>query len=189
MNDKAALREKFTALRAAAALTGDEAARRLALAFLGEGPEVRPGMVVAGFWPIRTEIDVRPLLDALPSRGAVLALATTTAKARRLVFRQYMGGFPSARDVWDIPVPPEGAPELEPDIVLVPGLAFDAGGHRLGYGAGNYDRTLTALRASGQVIAVGVAYAEQVIERLPIEDHDAPLDWIITPEGVVRRPA
>lgn len=189
MSEKKSLRDKFSDIRAAASDDGDEAARRLARAFMAEGPEATSGTIVAGYWPIRTELDVRPLMDALPSRGVVLALPSATDKAGSLMFRQYQGGFPAARDAWDIPTPPDGATELTPDIVLVPGLAFDASGHRLGYGAGNYDRTLERLRGERQVIAVGVGFAEQVIEHLPVEAHDAPLDWIITPEGVVRRPA
>ncbi len=189
LSEKKTLREQFAERRATAALAGDEAARRLALVFLGDGPEVRPNMVVAGYWPFRSEIDVRPLLDELRARGAVLALPVTSEVGGALVFREYQGGIPSARDAWDIPTPPETAPEIPPDIVIVPGLAFDGQGHRLGYGAGNYDRTLAGLRGVREIVAVGVGYEEQVAERLPVESHDAQLDWIITPRGVRRRPA
>lgn len=188
VTDKAALRQSFAAAREDAAQSGDEAARRLALIFLGEGPEVRPGQVVAGYWPIRTEIDVRPLMDQLLARGITLALPSAKHRDGTLLFGSYEGGIPPARDVWGIPAPDMGADELVPDVVLVPGLGFDVAGHRLGYGAGNYDRALAGLRESGTVTAVGVGFDAQVVEKLPREDHDMVLDWVVTPGGVAKRP-
>ncbi|HHN66425.1 MAG TPA: 5-formyltetrahydrofolate cyclo-ligase, partial [Thermopetrobacter sp.] len=79
-----------------------------------------------------------------------------------------------------VPVPSEDAPSLRPAVVLVPLLAFSRAGHRLGYGGGYYDRTLADLRAGGGVLAVGLAYAEQELEELPVTAEDAPLDTIIT---------
>ena len=82
-----------------------------------------------------------------------------------------------------IPRPTRDAPEVSPSVLLVPLAAFDARGFRVGYGGGFYDRTLAKLRASGPVTAVGVAFAEQKVERVPNEPHDEPLDWLLTPEG------
>ena len=85
--------------------------------------------------------------------------------------------------MWDIPVPAETAPEVLPDVLLVPMLAFDAQGYRLGYGGGFYDRTLEKLRALKPVVAIGVAYAAQEVTEVPHGDHDQPLDLIMTEKG------
>jgi 5-formyltetrahydrofolate cyclo-ligase len=82
--------------------------------------------------------------------------------------------------LWDIPVPPETAPEVIPDVLLVPMLAFDRRGYRLGYGGGFYDRTLEKLRALKKVTAVGVAYHAQMADDVPVGPHDAPLDYVMT---------
>jgi 5-formyltetrahydrofolate cyclo-ligase len=82
--------------------------------------------------------------------------------------------------VWNIPVPPETSPELLPDVLLVPMLAFDRNGYRLGYGGGFYDRTLVKLRAIKPVVAIGVAYSAQEVPEVPRAPFDQPLDWIMT---------
>jgi 5-formyltetrahydrofolate cyclo-ligase len=88
--------------------------------------------------------------------------------------------------VWDIPQPKADKPELEPEILLVPLLAFDAQGRRLGYGGGFYDRTLAGLRARKAIVAVGLAYDEQKVDAVPHLDYDQRLDWVLTPSGPMR---
>jgi 5-formyltetrahydrofolate cyclo-ligase len=88
--------------------------------------------------------------------------------------------------VWGISEPTADKPEVEPDILLVPLLAFDNAGRRLGYGGGFYDRTLHALRAKKQVTAVGLAYDEQRVDAVPHLDYDQRLDWVLTPSGPLR---
>ena len=97
-----------------------------------------------------------------------------------LIFRAWNPGEPTVPGIWNIPVPPESAPELLPDVLLVPMLAFDIAGYRLGYGGGFYDRTLVKLRALKPVTAVGVAYADQQVDAVPRAGYDQPLDYVMT---------
>ncbi|HUF44987.1 MAG TPA: 5-formyltetrahydrofolate cyclo-ligase, partial [Aestuariivirgaceae bacterium] len=115
-------------------------------------------------------------------------LPVVVARGQPLVFRAWAPGNPTVAGIWSIPVPLESAPELEPDVLIVPMLAFDGEGYRLGYGGGFYDRTLARLRAIKPVVAVGAAFAGQEVAQVPRGPHDEPLDWIVTEHGP-KRPA
>ncbi|ABD08976.1 5-formyltetrahydrofolate cyclo-ligase [Rhodopseudomonas palustris HaA2] len=141
---------------------------------------VPEGAIVAGYVPIRGEIDPLPLMRALAEGGARLALPVVTGPGRPLKFRAWSEGEALQRSRLGILEPLPGAPELVPDIVLAPLAAFDAQGHRIGYGAGHYDCTLAALRGSKPVIAAGLAFAVQQIEAVPAAAHDVALDYVIT---------
>jgi 5-formyltetrahydrofolate cyclo-ligase len=167
------------------ALAGATAGAKLAaggLDFLGLGP----GLAVSGFCSFGNEIDVVPLMVRLAGKGWRIALPVVIGRGRPLVFRAWAPGEPTVAGVWSIPVPLESAPEIEPDVLIVPMLAFDAAGYRLGYGGGFYDRTLSRLRAIKPVVAVGVAFAGQEVAHVPHGDHDEPLDWILTENGASR---
>ncbi len=140
---------------------------------------------VSGFYPYQDEINVLPLLARLVSEGWQTALPVVMEKGAPLTFRAWAPGEPTGRGIWDIHIPLATAPEVEPDVLLVPMLAFDRRGFRLGYGGGFYDRTLAELRKRKPVIAIGVAYAEQEIEEVPVAGYDEPLDWILTERGVI----
>ena len=141
---------------------------------------------VSFYWPIRTEIDPRPLLEEL-SVVRDVCLPVTTGYAP-LIFRPWVPGAEMIADSFGVEVP---ATEVEviPQVLVVPMLAFDERGHRLGYGAGHYDRTLAKLRPLGPVVAVGFAYEAQLADALPIEPTDQPLDAIVTEAKVRRFPA
>ena len=141
------------------------------------------GVVVGGYVPVRGEIDVMPLLRALHAAGYALALPVVAAREAPLVFRRWQPGMALEKGAFGIPVPPATAPEVWPEVVLVPLVAFDAQGHRLGYGGGYYDRTLAHLRAQGDVLAVGCAHAGQEVPRIPCLPTDQPLDVILTERG------
>ncbi len=102
------------------------------------------------------------------------------------MFRAWAPGDAMGRAVWGIAEPKADKPELEPDVLLVPLLAFDRRGWRLGYGGGFYDRTLAALRARKAIAAVGVGFDEQLIDAVPHLDYDERLDWVLTPSGPLR---
>jgi 5-formyltetrahydrofolate cyclo-ligase len=176
---KTALRAAALARRAAlpdavrAAAAAAIAARALPFA-------LAPGAVVAGYAPIRGEIDPLPLMKELAGRGARLALPVVTRQGEPLIFRAWRDGEALTRSALGIREPPAGAAELIPDIVLVPLAAFDARGHRIGYGAGHYDRTLDCLRAQRPLIAAGLAFAVQQIETVPAAAHDVVLDYVLT---------
>jgi 5-formyltetrahydrofolate cyclo-ligase len=142
-------------------------------------PDGRPA-TIAGFWPKGDEIDVCPLLTALHDDGYAVALPATPAEAGPLAFRVWTPASQLATGAFGVSEPAPDAAPAEPDALLIPLLAVDLDGYRLGYGGGYYDRTLDALRARGRVIAIGVAYETQRIERLPRGAHDHRLDWLLT---------
>ncbi len=143
------------------------------------------GAVVAGFWPLPGEIDPRPLLLALAGRGHALALPVTSGRGTALSFRLFRFGDPLIAGPFGTREPAAQAPTLEPDWLLVPLLAFDRAGNRLGHGAGYYDATLAALRARRRVFALGIAFAAQEVERVPTDDRDERLDAVATEAGVI----
>ena len=135
---------------------------------------------VSVFYPIRDEPDTLALLVALSARGLTTALPVTRARGEPLVFRRWRPGEPTVAGQMRIPEPPADAPAIDPDLIFTPLAVFDRRGHRIGYGAGHYDRTLAGLRARKRVAAVGVAYSVSEVEEIPAEPHDEPLDFILT---------
>ena len=136
--------------------------------------------IVSAFHSFGTEISTFELFDKLVAEGWITALPVVVAKNTPLVFRQWAPGDALVLGRWDIQVPPEEAPEVLPDVLLVPLLAFDREGFRLGYGGGFYDRTLEKLRAIKKVTAIGIAYAGQEMDTVPRDGFDQRLDWIMT---------
>jgi 5-formyltetrahydrofolate cyclo-ligase len=146
---------------------------------------VSPGMIVSGFMPLKSEINPLPLLRALAYAGVRLALPVVAGRGRPLVMRAYAFGEPLATGVWGIREPKPDAPEVLPDVVIVPLLAFARSGHRIGYGAGYYDITLAALRAQKTIHAVGIAFAAQEIASVPTTPRDVRLDLVLTEREVI----
>ncbi|WP_282601659.1 5-formyltetrahydrofolate cyclo-ligase [Paracoccus sp. PARArs4] len=176
MTTKATLRAQALAARAAGG-DADALTRHLANALL----PFRRG-VVAAYWPIRDEADPRP---ALQDHQGVLVLPVVTGRDRPLVFREWQPDAPLVRGDFGVSHPGPDAPEMRPDVVIVPLAGFDGQGNRLGYGGGFYDRTLERLRAQGPVLAMGLAFACQRVEAIPVEPFDQPLDLIVTDAGAV----
>ena len=146
--------------------------------------EIAPDMIVSGYSPIRSEIDPAPLMRKLAEQGAKLALPAVMARGKSLAFRAW---FPDDRlmmGALGILEPSPAAAELIPDIMLVPLAAFDAGGHRIGYGAGHYDFTLEHLRKVKAITAVGIAFGVQQIKAVPAQPHDVALDFVLTEKKV-----
>jgi 5-formyltetrahydrofolate cyclo-ligase len=164
----------------------DRQAAALSVAEHGLLPvEVTPGMVVSGFSPLKSEISPLPLLRRLADAGASLALPVVVGRGQPLVMRAWSFGAPLVSGVWGIREPPADAPAVLPDILIVPLLAFDRRGRRLGYGGGYYDRTIARLRAMKPLIAVGLAFAAQEIAEVPATPRDAPLDLVLTECGTI----
>jgi len=143
-------------------------------------PRAVAGATVSGCMPLKGEINPIPLMHKLAEAGARLALPVVCGRGKALVMRAFAFGDPLVSGVWGIREPKPDAPEVLPDILLVPRLAFDRRGHRIGYGAGYYDLTITCLRAQKNVLAVGVAFAAQEIARVPSTPRDARLDLVLT---------
>ncbi|WP_372396990.1 5-formyltetrahydrofolate cyclo-ligase [Azospirillum sp. HJ39] len=145
-----------------------------------------PRGAAGGYWPLGSELDARPALLHLGHLGYPVSLPVSGPRGTALAFRDWDPGGPMTVGRYGIHEPPEGRALLRPSLLLVPLLAFDRGGHRLGYGAGYYDRTLDGLRDEGAVLAVGVAFAAQEVPAVPVDGHDERLDWIVTERETLR---
>jgi 5-formyltetrahydrofolate cyclo-ligase len=156
------------------------AAAAEAIAKRGLPIDIKPGIIVAGYSPIRSEIDPTPLMKNLAAQGVRLALPAVMARGKSLAFRAWSPNDRLMLGPLGILEPSPAAAELTPDIMLVPLAAFDRAGHRIGYGAGHYDVTLAHLRKVKAIIAVGVAFAVQEIKAVPVQPHDVALDYVLT---------
>jgi len=135
--------------------------------------------------PLKSEINPLPLMRKLAGQGARLALPVIAGRGKPLTIRAWEFDAPLDRGQWGIREPKADAPEVEPDIILVPLLAFDRAGHRIGYGAGYYDQTITQLRARKTIVAVGIAFAAQEVPEVPVTPRDALLDLVLTEREVI----
>lgn len=157
--------------------------------FVRHWPGMEASAVIAGYWPIKDEVDVRPLLDHLSKTHTIL-LPVTPRDRLKLSFRRWTPGCAMEAGPFgtEHPVgqPGDGRGAIVPDVVMVPLLAFTKQGDRLGYGGGYYDATLAALLSENPALrTVGVAYAGQGVKLLPVEPSDVPLDHILTENGLI----
>lgn len=179
---KAALRKSASARRHAWPGDRPAAAQEAARHFLKAIPR-EPGIVVSGYVAMKDELDPAPLLAALNEAGHKIALPVVVGRGQGLVFRRWSAGDDLVAGPLGTHQPGASASVIEPDILIVPLLAFDPIGHRLGFGAGYYDRTLFKLRAAKRVLAVGFAFADQGVPQVPAGPGDQRLDWIVTEKG------
>jgi 5-formyltetrahydrofolate cyclo-ligase len=150
-------------------------------------PDLARG-IVAFCWPYRNEYDARYVARHLRTQGAKTALPVVVANRQPLIFRLWQPGDVLGKGVYDIPYPASGN-AVVPDAALVPMNGFDAGGYRLGYGGGFFDRTLAALRAGGspRPLAIGVTYELARMKTIHPQSHDIPMDYVVTERGVYQR--
>ena len=180
IDDKRTLRSAMLAWRGA---LGEEERRVAAgelLATLRRERPIPTPSVVSGFWPIKDEIDIRPLMMVLFNEGCQLALPVVQGRGLPLLFRAWRPGDPLEKGVFGTLQPSVRREVLEPEGLLVPLLACDSDGWRLGYGGGFYDRTLIGLRSRGKVTAVGVGFDAQLVPDVPHGPSDQRLDWMLT---------
>ena len=191
MTEPADLVDKKSALRTAAAARRDAMPAELrkaaadAIAARVFPVPIKPGIVVSGFMPLKTEINPLPLMKTLADAGATLALPKIARRGQPLIMRAWPWGAPLDTGQWGIREPKADSPEVEPDILLVPLLAFDRSGQRIGYGAGYYDMTIGRLRSRKSITAVGIAFAMQEVPEVPATEHDARLDLVLTEREVI----
>ncbi|MGH6836442.1 MAG: 5-formyltetrahydrofolate cyclo-ligase [Methylocella sp.] len=182
---KPALRARALARRGE---TSDEAAAAYATHLAAEGlalvVRLRPG-IVSAYYPLVNEPSTLPLLENLAEAGIATALPVTGKLGTCLQFRLWRPGEPTVKGKMAIEEPLGAAPEAAPDLLFVPLAAFDRAGHRIGYGAGFYDRTLAELRAKKPICAVGVAYASQEFPQVPHGEHDESLDYVLTERELI----
>ncbi len=182
--NKQELRIEALAKRSRAAeAAGPKAALLIARRVLGDFVFMK-GAIIAGYAAIGSEADPFPLMATLSGQGHPLCLPRVEGK--QLAFRAWKPGEPLIPGKMNVPEPAASAKERRPDLLLVPLLAFDSDGYRLGYGAGYYDRHLSEARQKRTIRAIGIAYAAQHVEKLPREPHDEPLDAVVTQERVWR---
>lgn len=162
--------------------TRERCARQIAETGIGFAVAARDA-VVSGYRAIEAELDPAALLEGLAGAGLRTCLPVIQGRGKPLLFRAWRPGDVLEAGSWGIEQPGRTAIEMEPDVLLVPMLAFDQRGYRLGYGGGFYDRTLERLRALKPVIAIGLAFDEQEVETVPTGPHDVRLDWVLTPSG------
>ncbi|MBL6927541.1 MAG: 5-formyltetrahydrofolate cyclo-ligase [Rhodospirillales bacterium] len=185
---KALLRDTMRERRAAFG-RGHEAAFGDAIAanFMAgaENLGLSPGTVVAEYWPIGGEADVRPLLARVSTLGAICALPVIAGRDQALRFRQWLPGDELESAALATRQPTADKPWVTPAIILMPLLAFDARGYRLGQGGGYYDRTLAELKSGGDVLSVGIAYSCQKVTEVPHGTYDMRLDWVATEKALI----
>lgn len=146
-------------------------------------PRLLEAKLVAGYWPIRSEVDPRPAMMELAARGARIALPHVTPGG--LVFREWKPGAVLVRGGFGLSEPDPSLPEVAPDALLVPLAAFDRAGRRVGYGRGYYDGAITRLSEGRSLLTVGICYAAQEVPEVPVEPHDRSLSAIVTEAGSI----
>ena len=190
IDPKPLLRNEMKVRRAGLAsadpVAGDRLAGTVTATFDATNDWPHAGTIISGYYPIQSEINPFPLMQAFEQRGAVMCLPCLAPGENgfRMIFRRFDIGDDLTIGPFDIRQPAESAEEVDPDIILVPLLAFNRAGVRLGYGGGYYDRALERLRATKAVYAVGVAFSGQEVADLPFEVHDQRLDGIFTELGL-----
>ena len=141
---------------------------------------------VAVYYPAGSELHTWPLVEELQQHGRTVCLPVINGQNKPLTFRRYDGTTAMEAGAYGIMAPAASSPACVPDVVVVPLLGFKRDGARLGMGGGFYDRTLDKLRRERNILAVGYAYADQEMERFPVERHDQPLNWIVTEREAIR---
>ena len=184
---KKRLREKATSIRDGISNeVAVEAADALAERFFRTWSPGRP-KVIAVFWPIKSEIDVRPLIARLYRTGCDIVLPEVVAPSKMLLFRKWTPEAQMTTGSYETSVLTANAAVMEPDWILVPLLAFDTERFRLGYGGGYYDATLSHLEKKREVFTIGVAYDVQEFDAVPKESSDFQLDAVLTEKRVIQK--
>jgi 5-formyltetrahydrofolate cyclo-ligase len=183
-NQKAALRTAALALRDALPAAERQAAAE-AIAARPFPVAITPGVIVSAFMPLKSEINPLPLMRKLADAGAQLALPAIDGRGLPLIMRAWKFGDPFKAGQWGIREPLPEAPQVDPDILIVPLACFDRNGHRIGYGAGYYDMTINALRAKKPVVAIGIGFAAQEVPQVPATERDERLDLVLTEREVI----
>lgn len=182
---KAELRKEAFAAREQAWRADPDAGQALKQHLI-EALAMPPGITLSGYWPLPGEIDVRPTLRHYHDEGHRVGLPVVVGKHQPLIFRAWSPDVELVQGSFRVMTPPPGASDVSPTVLLVPLLAFDPEGYRLGYGGGFYDRTLAKLRTEAHAVAVGVAYAAQEVPLVPRGSFDQPLDFIVTERAVFK---
>lgn len=178
---KAALRHKAREARAAIPDRTRAASAKAAAEHFFKAVSFAPTDIIAGYWRIKDEMDCQPILVRLMDSLQPVCLPAVLGDDQPLSLRLWEPHMPLYEAGFGTLAPAEFAPLVEPDLIIMPLLGFDARGTRLGYGGGYYDRTLARLQKRPRLI--GLAFASQELEAIPRESHDIPLDMVVTEQG------
>ena len=178
--NKVTLRRAMIAWRAGLDETDRRAAAEGLVTVLRRERPVEAPAIVAGFWPIKDEIDIRPLMNEFLAQGCRLALPVVHKRGEALTFRSWRPGDALEAGAFGTLQPLAEVETLDPDVLLVPLLACDEDGYRLGYGGGFYDRTLAGVRQRRAVTAIGIGFDGQLVPVVPHGPQDERLDWLLT---------
>ena len=145
---------------------------------------VEPDGIVSAFLPIRSEVDLKPVISRLWTRKNRVCLPYILSKTE-IEFREFMAGTKLVGNGFGTLAPDDASSVLLPDVMLVPLSVFDQNGGRIGYGGGFYDRAIEKLKGLGKAqTLIGVAFSTQEVDEVPTDDHDVPLDFILTERGL-----
>ena len=178
LNLKNSLRKKMKQIRAIAYEKDPDASANLIRLFHAH-ISLSKNAIIAAYSPIHSELDILPLLHHLHKTGHSCCLPVASETAHEFLFKKWVPESIMIQGAFHIPVPEQGE-LINPDVLLVPLLAFDTDGYRLGYGKGHYDTTLIKLKNTGKIVTIGIGYEVQKVDCVPREPHDQQLDWIIT---------
>ena len=182
--DKARIRSERLALRDALSVDERTAKSRAITEHGANAIRFEAGTIVSGFMPIRSEADLRPLMERLRAKGARICLPVILDR-ETIAFREFEAESELVKTGFGTTGPDAHAAVLDPAILLVPLSAFDATGQRIGYGAGHYDRAIARLHAKGlETTLVGIAFDCQEVPSVPAQAHDVALDAILTESGM-----
>ncbi len=185
-NNKADLRKHFIGLRDSITSADRQAAAKKAASIFLQNIVVKRDDIVSGYYPFNSEISPLPLMEQLDMSGITTCLPVITNRNEPLIFKAWQcGNALWASGHFNLKEPAASAPKVTPTIIILPLLAFDKSGNRLGYGGGFYDRTMDFFKRQGhKPIAVGLAYSAQLAQSLPNESHDHILDFVVTESGI-----
>ena len=185
MDDKDQMRRSLAAQRSAHHKAHGEAEAQALAEFVSSNADKQLGAIsdkiIAAYLPMGGELDPRPLMQALRKNGNSICLPVCINEDAPLVFRRYRQNDALLPDDMGIAAPRATAQQVTPDIVLLPLLAFDGQGHRLGRGGGFYDRTLAELKKRSDCRFIGLAFDMQMVDKCPIAPHDEALHAVLTP--------
>ncbi len=186
MLDKISIRETILKLRDGKSEAWRVSASTSIASRVNEVHAISGGGLVAGYWPFGSEADPRPLMQALEKLG--ISLCLPVIRKRQLYYRRFAFGDELVPAGWGTFGPGPEAKEVRPAVLLVPLAAVDGQGNRIGWGKGHYDRSIASLLSDGEpLLTIGIAFEFQIVDRVPVETHDKPLDFLATENQIVAR--
>jgi 5-formyltetrahydrofolate cyclo-ligase len=183
--EKQALRKEMRAIRRDFHKASGERASFDLMELVSSSAALKNAEIISCFWPIQTEVNTVPLIHKLYKAGHQICLPIVVGNAQPLIFRQWTPETEMLEGAYKAMTPVESSPQLVPDLILSPLLAFDRNGYRLGYGGGFYDRSIEEIKTTKPLVTAGLAYSVQEVDNVPTEKTDQKLDFLITEKEIL----